>query len=275
MKLVDRAAEIFAKIEPGLIAFAKAKNIHDPVGEARSWYFRFFAILQGFDSGRYKCRKDDDEGNPINYNPDEDPLENERFISSLSGYLKCAFNNDVRYSMKRTNRLFLIPDYEKFDVAYSPTAVSGFDEEDVILLSDMLAVISGDIRRSSRIATVSRDDINNLFLTAILNYYSKSLQTMGDFPIVANYHATQPRDFFIIDIRDSRVESIAEELRILVSKSGSRILELASKKLLDSDNKYGALGKRISRYFNSFQGGMPARLKEIKERRHKSAYVSK
>lgn len=269
MNLVDRKEEIFGVAEPQLVAIARRFNLHDPEGEARSWFFRFQKILQGFDEGRYDKRYKDDANveHPFPENPTEE--QQRLFQRSLVAYLKKAFKNDLKAQYRKQKRIHLVSDYEA-DVAPDPEAVQesinalAHSSDDVICLEDMLSIMRDDAAREERLATVARDRLNVLFLKAICAFYEKMYEKYGNFSIVRDLNAKDSRDFFIYDIREGRTEGIRQELEALIEEEPVRAVVLQSRKLLAPGSGYYALNRKISRYFNDEHDGMPNRLRKAK-----------
>ena len=269
MNLAERKEEIFGVAEPHLAVIARRFNLHDPQGEAKSWFFRFQKIIQGFDEGRYEKRYKDAAGN-VHELP-EDPSEEQVafFYRSLVAYLKTAFRNDLRADYRKKKRVHLVSDYET-DVKPSTASVQEslntmiHSSSDVIGLKDMLSILEEDVVREGRLATVARDRLNVLFLKAVSIFYKKMFEQYGDFSIVRDLNAKDSRDFFIYDIREGRTESIGAELSTLLKDEPLRAVVLQSTKLLKEGSGYYALNRKISRYFNDEHGGMAARLKKAK-----------
>jgi len=269
MNLVECKEEIFRVAESHLVSTARRFNLHDPEGEARSWFFRFQNILQGFDDGRYKKRYKTDDGN--SHDLPEEPTEEQMglFYRSLVAYLKTSFKNDLKAQYRKQKRLHLISDYET-EIAPDAEAVQGsinalaHSKDDVICLHDLLSIMKDDLAREDRLATVARDRLNVLFLKAVCTFYDKMLQSYGNFSIVRDLNAKDSRDFFVYDIREGRTEGIRQELDLLIQDEPIRAVVLQSKKLLAPNSGYYALNRKISRYFNDEHDGMPNRLRRIK-----------
>lgn len=270
MNLVENKEEIFGVAEPHLVGIARRFNLHDPEGEARSWFFRFQKILQGFDEGRYEKRYKDDDGT-VHLYPEEGATAQQTawLYRSVVAYLKTAFKNDLRAQYRKQKRIHLVSDYEA-DVAPDAEAVQGsinalaHSTDEVICLEDMLRIVRDDASREERLATVARDRLNVLFLKAVCTFYEKMYERYGSFSIVRDLNAKDSRDFFIYDIREGRTEGIRQELEALIKEEPVRAVVLQSKKLLAPGSGYYALNRKISRYFNDEHDGMPNRLRKAK-----------
>jgi len=269
MNLAERKEEIFGVAEPSLVSIARRFNLHDPHGEAKSWFFRFQKILEGFDEGRYEKRYKASNGS-VHELPEVPTDEQIKlFYRSLIAYLKQSFKNDLKAQYRKQKRIHLISDYES-DVKPDPAAVQesisalAHSASDVIGLEDMLKVIREDVVKEDRLATVARDRLNVLFLKAVYSFYERMFEQYGNFSIVRDLHAKDARDFFIYDIREGRTGGIGKELSLLLKKEPVRAVVLQSRKLLLPGSGYYALNRKISRYFNDEHDGMPSRLRKAK-----------
>lgn len=254
---------LFAEIEPSLTGIAAKLGVPDPAGEARSWYARFIDIVSAFNTGRLhrEIHRDDGTIEEMPSNPSEEQIL--AFKKSLKAYLKTAFKHDLIQAFNKRKR-FVQFEEEAQAPPENPGRPTTLTHEEIIRLSDLIALIQGDAQRKRRSATLARDRINYLFLLATLKFYKKMLHDFGDIPIVRDLHAKDSRDFFIFDVREGRTEAIGIILQDLIDKESAKAVKLCSRKLLNPDKGYLTLNRKISRYFNDSLGGMPFRLKKAR-----------
>lgn len=266
MKLTDNAIDIFKDVEPGLIAIGKSFNLHDPEGEAKSWYPKYLSILHRFDSGHfYKQYLNNSTKQLV---PDAPTQEIEcLFLKSLGRYIKVAYRNDLSAEYNKERRKSEISTNAAQqgcpDAEYT-TILSSYDTAEIISLKDLIHIISIDLNRAIRNASIAREELNRCFIQALLEYYNSLYEMFGDFSIIRDYFAIDSKDFFIYDIREGRTEGVRANLVKLIEDLNIISVSLMGNKFLSKPDGYIVLNKKISRYFNEYLGGMPNRLKELK-----------
>ncbi len=258
--------EIFEKIQPRLINLGYKFKEADPKGSALSWWARYHAIVEQYNSSPdMHLIFDRQAGTQIQISSIDD-TNKDMWTKSFCAYLRKAYKNDLLKDHSRNN---LTLECENHIIVEEQPANplllnQHFSEEETVSINDLLSIIKLDSSRAKAIATTYTTILNSILLQSLVEYYSEMLKKFGNINIVKNYASSTSKDFFISDISDDRTNDVAQ-LMLAKATSFGKLVQAKILKMVSEPGKT-TIKKRINGYFGSYKGGLVARLKKRKEK---------
>jgi hypothetical protein len=266
----DKLVEIYADIEPSLLALAHRYRAPNPQVLVKEWMSRAYEIVDRFDKADLKAKvyvDPDNQEELEDYQPGVH--EKEQFLHSLKNYLKHSFTNDI---LKQHNKLRRKREVQDFVVtattsSYSQSGfasgVTNFFKYDAITIDSLLKIVYNDLLRARKSNTCILDVVHERFLTALVNFCVEMRNRGQDWKnlvVVPDLGEEDNKKFFSYDFRSELEDGLRKELCKLLLEEKNPILIAKLAKLVDRKNK-SALQKRLFRYLYEYRTGLPERLR--------------
>ena len=272
--------KFFAELEPKLAKIANKCKVHDPFGEARSWFVKFagiydsinqnphHAVFQNLERGGAEEDIAKIKSNVIAYMVTgfrPDLFRKDAFDKNVDKFIDLSAAGDLRPYQKNNEVVGQMPAPSRF--RDQQEIMDNAIDQSRVCLDDLIALIKSDFD-SLADPKNTRDAVSQLFIGAVLEHYQNLRRELGDIPVIRDLDAKKPKEFFVKEMLNGRISCIK---KILTKKHSLEKREDVADKLFSLIDKRGAgnpswraganrLRRKIIRYFSEQPGGLHFRL---------------
>lgn len=230
-KLADNIDIVFEELKPKLTKIANRFNVPNPTISVDQWMVRCSEILSGIDAGNYKI--DGAHGADR---------------TKLFKYLGTAFKHDLFKEIKAESGKTIL--LEEHVGTTSPEAAYIQALDNKLRLSDLISLISDDLKKLERKAEYKQERMRVVFLSALVNHFKELLEKAGNIVIVNNRAAKTRLDFFTEDVFSGLTDSVVKYLEGFSKASQDLAVVQKCDKLL-AKKDLTAINHRTDRYFKT------------------------
>jgi hypothetical protein len=112
----------------------------------------------------------------------------------------------------------------------------------------MIDITDDDLKRLESLITSKRDKIYFIVLQAIGNHLKDLKISYGNIPVVRDYSSDDLSRFFVVEVRENKIDGICRHLRTLIENEPNPEVSRAIKEMINPKNQAYALEKRVYRY---------------------------
>lgn len=253
-------SNVFDEIKPYLIFKAKSFGAPNPSDFVQEWLTKAYLIANRFDTGVTQ-RQAFDEEQKLSVSFDDSKHSEKDFLKSFKGYLKKSFLNDlIKYyrSQEKKTEFLASEKIWKADAISSIDALDNLIE--AVYLKSIIDLLNEDYSKIEKPIRSSAEAVNELFFLATIKHCEEIQANYGNIVVAAHTDKLNNSNFFTKDFREMLDSGIRKQLcKILLEHDNPIIIEKIS--ILIRDEGKASLQKRICRYFYSYLGGYPKRIR--------------